>query len=102
MSVERQHEKAFLEVDSNATFSRVNFEYHFSLADFRYRPAEISPPAACRTLVGRAERDRPAKQLRADLGHGVRRLPRRHHVEPEHAAERGLPVCERGGAATQA
>lgn len=67
-----------------------------------YRSTEVSPPATGRTLVGRAERDLPAEQLRADPRHGVRRLLRRHHVESEHAAERGLPLRERGGAAAQA
>lgn len=78
------------------------FERDFTHGFYDYRPVEVSTPAAGRTLVGRAERNHPAQQLRADPGHGVRRLPRRHHVEPEHAAERGLSVRERGGAAAQA
>ncbi len=42
-----------------------------------------------------------AQLLRADPGHDVPRLPRRHHVEPKHAHERGLPLSQRGGARAQ-
>jgi len=92
----------FSNADDNAVFSRVNFEKAFTGEFPIHRPAEVSPSAAGRALVGRAERDHPAEQLRANPGYGVWRLSRRHHVEPKYAIERGLPVCERGGAAAQA
>lgn len=81
----------------------VNFTYTLHLTRFWLcRSAEVSPSATGRTLVGRTKRDRPAEQLRADPRHSVRRLLRRHYVESEHAAERGLSIRERGGAAAQA